>query len=145
MAASQPNGDARRLRRVRALVLLHFVLLGLCLTACAPGSSGPPGPSGTLTLILTAGPVCPVERIPPDPACLPRPVAGAEVAVLEGDREIARGASDMNGRLSFTLPHGRYILHPLSEGTFPIPPADQVVDIGPQPLELALDYDTGIR
>ena len=38
-----------------------------------------------------AGPICPVEKIPPDPACAPRPVAGAVVVVRDASgAEVAR-------------------------------------------------------
>ena len=72
-------------------------------------------------------------------------MAGQAVAILDGEREVGRGSSDANGRIDFSLPYGRYTVRPVSAGTFPSPPADQIVDIGPQPVELALEYDTGIR
>ncbi len=85
-------------------------------------------------------------NLPPDPACDPRPVANQEVAILDGDREIARGASDGAGRITFSLPHGRYTIHPLAAASgFPSPPADQVVDVGAEPIELPMEFDTGIR
>ncbi len=118
------------------------LLLVLC--ACAgPAASAPP--NGTLTLTLTAGPVCPVEQNPPNPACAPRAVSGAQVAIFDGDREVTRGASNADGRIDFSLPFGRYTVRPISNGGFPTPPGDQLVDIGALPVELALAYDTGIR
>jgi hypothetical protein len=102
-------------------------------------------PSTTLTLTLTAGPVCPVEQNPPDPDCAPRPAAGEVVAIVLGDREVARGTSDADGRIRFALPAGRYVVRPIHAGTFPTPPAEQTVDLRDQPVELQLDYDTGIR
>jgi hypothetical protein len=118
--------------------------LVVVVAACGPGAS--PGPTGTLTLLLTAGPVCPVEQDPPDPACAPRAVSGAVVAILDGDREVARGTSGADGRIDFQLPHGRYVVHPVAgDNPFPSPPGDQVVDVGPEPVELSLGYDTGIR
>jgi hypothetical protein len=123
--------------RVASLLLIVMV------AACAPGT---PAPSlTTLTLSLTAGPVCPVEQVPPDPNCAPRPVAGEVVAMVLGDREVARGTSDADGRIRFSLPAGRYAVRPIDDGTFPTPPAEQVVDVGTDPLEIDLGYDTGIR
>jgi hypothetical protein len=119
------------------------VLLVLILAACTPSAPSPP--STTLTLALTAGPVCPVEQNPPDPDCAPRPVAGEVVAIVLGDRELARGTSDADGRIRFALPAGRYVVRPMEDGTFPTPPAEQVVDVGADPLEISLEYDTGIR
>ena len=123
----------------RALLILVLAAVA----ACAPAAS--PAQTGLLTLTLTTGPTCPVEQIPPDPQCATRPVVGREVVILAGDREVARGTSDGGGQIRFQLPIGRYTVHDGLTGTFPTPPADQVVDIGGQPVELALDYDTGIR
>jgi hypothetical protein len=130
--------------RPRAVLLALAAAISFALASCGPAASEPP--TGTLTLALTAGPVCPVVTDPPDPACAPRPVAGAEVTVLLGDREVARGTSSAEGRIDFRLPYGRYTVRPVpGDQPFPVPPGDQVVDVGPEPAELALDYDTGIR
>jgi hypothetical protein len=124
------------------------LVVGACLLL---GCGGQDAPSTVeLTLLLRAGPVCPVEPDPPNPACEPRPVPDSVVAILEGDREVARGTSDAFGRIQFVLPYGRYLVRPISDGGFPTPPASQLVDLGPQPagvegVELRLDYDTGIR
>ena len=126
----------------RLLVLLLIAVSAVA--TCGPAVS--PGPTGTLTLVMLQGPVCPVEQDPPDPACAPRPVVGQVVAILDGSREVARSTSDAAGRIRFSLPHGRYTVHPVPPDTgFPTPPTDQVVDLGAQAVELSLDYDTGIR
>ena len=45
-----------------------------------------------------AGPVCPVERIPPDPACADRPVAGAVIVVRDAaGAEVARATTAADG------------------------------------------------
>ena len=122
-----------------------MLALGLRVAGC--GTAATPGPSGNLTLTLTAGPVCPVERIPPDPNCAPRPVPGAEVIVLTVDgREVGRPKSDAAGKIRLTLPQGRYVIRPVS-GTNGLPSAPQevVVDVGAAPVDVALGYDTGIR
>ena len=63
-------------------------------TSAAPPSNvvtatGGPGIIGT----ATAGPVCPVERYPPDPACAPRPVAGATITVHGGGGQVIATAT----------------------------------------------------
>src|SRR5664280_2442019 len=51
-------------------------------TSAAPPSNAVPATGGPWIIgTATAGPVCPVERYPPDPACAPRPVAGATITV----------------------------------------------------------------
>jgi hypothetical protein len=122
-----------------------MLAVGLLVAAC--GTAATPGPTGTVTLTLTAGPVCPVERIPPDPNCAPRPVADAEVIVLTADgREVGRPKSDAAGKIRLTLPQGRYIIRPVSAaGGLPSAPEEVIVDVGAIPIDVALSYDTGIR
>jgi hypothetical protein len=120
-------------------VAVLFVVLSM---ACGRG----PQASIVIAGISLAGPVCPVETNPPDPACAPRPVVGASVlAVSEsGDRvEVTTGA---DGRFSFDLPAGRYqIVAQPFEGLMGTPEPVEVeaasgsIDVG------VLMYDTGIR
>ncbi len=140
----------RRLRAMNAQLsrsgpaIVLILTIGLLVAACGVAAS--PGPTGTVTLTLTAGPVCPVEQVPPDPNCAPRPVAGAEVIVLTADgREVGRPKSDAAGKIRLTLPQGRYVIRPVQTGNFPTAPAEVLVDVGSTPVDVALGYDTGIR
>jgi len=135
--------DVRVSMPVTRRLLTAMVLLGCLAAACGPIS--PPAPAGTLALVLVAGPTCPVMSVPPDPGCAPRSVTGQVIVIVEGDREVARGTSDANGMMTFSLPFGRYTVHSISDGSLPMAPADQVVDVGPVPTELVLEFDTGIR
>lgn len=95
--------------------------------------------------IVTAGPTCPVER-PGDPACAPRPVAGASLAVRAGGDEVATFTTDGSGLFRIPLPPGEYTLEAAPvEGLMaaPAPQPFRVVDGGE--AWLSLDYDTGIR
>lgn len=141
----------RRLRAMNAQhrsrsgpAILLVLAVGLLVAAC--GGTASTAPTGTVNLTLTAGPVCPVEQIPPDPNCAPRPVADAEVIVLTADgREAGRAKSDAAGKIRLTLPHGRYTIRPVQGNPFPSAPGDVTVDVGTTPVEVALSYDTGIR
>jgi hypothetical protein len=131
-----------RLRSGPAIILL--ITIGLLVAAC--GAAATPAPTGLVNLTLTAGPVCPVEQIPPDPNCAPRPVADAEVIILTADgREVTKARSDAAGKIRLTLPQGRYIIRPVQANTFPSAPSEVTVDVGSAPVEVALSYDTGIR
>jgi hypothetical protein len=96
---------------------------------------------------VTAGPTCPVEREPPDPACAERPVAGAVLVFTDtGGLEVARVTSAADGTFTVELSPGAYHVsaEPV-EGLMGTPgPMDVEVEAG-QPTELQVSYDTGIR
>lgn len=108
----------------------------------APGS----GP-GTVTIVARAGPTCPVQQVPPAPGCEPRPVAGAQMVILDAfGREVQRSMTNAEGLLELELEDGAYYVEPQpTEATMasPQPVAFRVVPGGR--LGLLLDYDTGIR
>ncbi len=97
--------------------------------------------------LATAGPVCPVETIPPDPSCAPRPVVGATVVIrMASGAVIAQLATGPDGTFFADLEPGRYTVEAL--------PVDGLLGTpGPQPVTVEadtittvqLDYDTGIR
>jgi len=145
---------ALRREDMRALVT---VLLGVVLLSCTtPAGTGgpspivsPAGPPPSVTGVVTVGPVCPVERIPPDPSCAPRPVGGAVVEALDASgREVARAT---------TAADGSYLLTVGETGTFTItaqPMAGFMRTPTPMTVTLALpgttervdlEFDTGIR
>ncbi|HUG47408.1 MAG TPA: hypothetical protein VMP67_03245 [Candidatus Limnocylindria bacterium] len=104
------------------------------------------GPAHVL-LSLRAGPTCPVETEPPDPACAPRPVAGAQVVVrTPTGGEAGRGKSDAEGMLALQLPAGAYYLEPQpAEGLLGTAPAVAFSATEGSETRLMLLYDTGIR
>src|ERR1035437_3981919 len=75
-----------------------------CPTTIAPYKSGVRG-----TVLL--GPTCPVERIPPDPACAEKPYATAITVYRTGSSApFVIGNSDTAGAFQFPLPPGSYTL-----------------------------------
>lgn len=125
--------------------------------ACTPGSTGaptqPPATSPAAGVIVTglvhAGPTCPVEKVPPDPACADRPVAGAVLIVTTvAGAEVARATSAADGTFSVPLAPGDYVMVPqpvdgLMGTAQPLPFRAQGDGAAPAPLDVA--YDTGIR
>jgi len=111
-------------------------------------ATGAGGEAQRVTGRATAGPICPVERNPPDPACAPRPVAGAVLVIQNGaGSEVTRTTTDADGRFSLTLEPGSYRLVPqaaqgLMGGARPV---DFQVVAGKQSKPLQVSYDTGIR
>ena len=106
-----------------------------------------PGNGTGVQITALAGPVCPVEQDPPDPACASRPVVGATVSVRDAQgTEIASGTLDDTGRAFLATPVGSFVViaDPVV-GLMGTPgPVTVVVDEGiATPVEFA--YDTGIR
>jgi hypothetical protein len=115
-----------------------------------PSPAGTGATGGITTGIagtVTAGPVCPVERDPPDPACAPRPVAGAVLVVRDAaGTEIARAVADPAGTYEVELPAGTYTIEPQPvEGLLGTPASVDVVVAEGAVRSLDLSYDTGIR
>lgn len=93
-----------------------------------------------------AGPVCPVVRNPPDPACAPRPVAGARIVVHGADgSEVASVRTDDTGAFSMELPPGRYTVEAEPVDGLMGRPAPQTIEVTDGPTTIDLEYDTGIR
>ena len=59
-----------------------------------------------------AGPTCPVERNPPDPACADKPVATNVTIVRAGDptKVVVVTQSDAQGMFKVSLPPGNYVV-----------------------------------
>ena len=95
----------------------------------APGSGGTEETGLHITAV--AGPTCPVETVPPDPACAPRPVANAVVTIVDADVALAPGAYTLNAQGVTGLMNG--------------PEAQRVVVEDGKVTEVVFAYDTGIR
>src|SRR5438309_11472888 len=90
--------------------------------AAVCGSASAQAPASGLAGRVLMAPTCPVERVPPQPGCDPRPL----VAVLSIRRVGAhaqahevRTASD--GRFHILLSAGTYLVRALPPGTSPFP------------------------
>lgn len=106
----EPLPEWHRLRDMSPRLAICVTLLcALMLASCT--SSG--GPWYSVGGRAVAGPVCPVERIPPDPACAPRPVVGAVLVIAASDgHEVAQATTDTDGRWTIALAAGTYTLTP---------------------------------
>ena len=139
---------ASRTRLARALLLAAAVAGGL--VACqGPGAGASAAATVHVTGHVTAGPVCPVERNPPDPACAPRPVAGGHVSVVDPASAAVIGTTTtvQDGAYAVDVPPGSYELRAEADppgigGTKPVP---FVADRGNQGMTVDIELDTGIR
>ena len=130
--------------RVWPLIAMLAVLIAACGTL-GPAPSPPPGTGVAIT--AAAGPTCPVERIPPDPACAPRPVADAKILIKAGDGTIvATLVTDANGAAIIDLFPGIYAVEPQpAAGLMGTAAAQKVTVVAGALTPVLLAYDTGIR
>ncbi len=103
---------SHRLYSVRSGLLLITVVVLAAACGADAGISDVTDSSTTIVIgqlgfiegTVTAGPQCPVQRVPPDPACQDRPVAGATILITErGSGTVARLVTDELGRFSAAL------------------------------------------
>ena len=126
-------------------VWVVLVAVAVLLAACGPGPSPVASPVGGISGIALAGPTCPVER-PGDPACAPRPVAGATILIRDATgADVATIVTDAAGRFQVALPPGVYtVVGQPVEGLMGNPaPLD--VEVAEGDVTIELSYDTGIR
>ncbi len=120
-------------------VLALLVTLGAC--------DGPAVAEGEISGRAVAAPVCPVESLPPDPTCAPRPVADALVTVLAQNGRLWETRSDAQGFFRLRVPIGEVEVRfgPV-EGLMGIPAKIQLdVSEGKESTLGEIVYDTGIR
>ena len=126
-------------------ILAALALVSLGLVACQQPADVP---GGVVTGTAVSGPSCPVVTEPPDPACEDRPLAGAEILILNrADEVVASTRTAGDGSFSVEVPAGEYRLVPQPvEGLMgTAQPIEIVVAAGLEVGPLELSYDTGIR
>lgn len=104
------------------------------------------GASGIQGLVLL-GPVCPVQRIPPDPNCADRPYqTNLAVTTLEG-KVIANFSSNLSGNFKVNMAPGQYVIRYADiTKKYPICGTSDVVSVEKGKFTEAYVYcDTGIR
>lgn len=114
------------------------------ITVIVAGSCSQPG-RGTVQGHVTAGPTCPVERIPPDPQCADRPVAST--AVLASNQSGGYSTvTDADGYYRLVLPAGvAFTINVGLPGRFPVCPSDTVTVSAGRTVTKDIGCDTGIR
>jgi hypothetical protein len=94
-------------------ILKIAVLIGsiLLVSSCDPNASKE---TGTLEGKISIGPICPVESIPPNPACLPTQETYNNWPVyvwsIDKKEKIAQLQPQLNGNYTLELVVGAYIL-----------------------------------
>ena len=93
-------------KRAGLLLFLSFIFV----SGCEKSNEN----HGYLAGIITIGPICPVEKIPPDPGCLPTaetykayPVS---VYSSDGKNKIAQLNPSLDGSYTSEIPAGNYLV-----------------------------------
>jgi len=118
-------------------------------TVLLPPTSTTAGMTAGVEGTVLFGPVCPVERIPPDPQCSPRPGA-ARIQVVRADGGVvAEGTAGLDGRFTIAVAPDTYDVTAVATAPGPgrscqvDPPQVTVVAGSFVPVRVACD--TGIR
>ena len=102
-----------KIRNFSLKYLLFFVIFVIAIFSCGDIKEDIVG-SGVLKGKITIGPLCPVERIPPDPACLPtvETYRAWATAVFKAKDKIkfATIVPNLDGTFEIELPLGDYIV-----------------------------------
>ena len=116
--------------------------------ACPTQKTRPPTIASGIRGTVTRGPICPVERIPPDPICADQPFATAlSLTGLDGLKVIKYFSSDADGKFAIDVPPGEYrIRQTIGIVSYPRCASDGtiVVKAGTY-AETTVSCDTGIR
>lgn len=124
--------------------LASIAILAAILAGCANAGVERVTVSGR----AVAGPTCAVESASPDPSCADRPVPDAVVVIHDEEgNEVGRMTTEQDGRFSVDLHPGSYVFVPQPvEGLMgTAPPVEVNIEAGPEPSEVVVAYDTGIR
>jgi hypothetical protein len=144
MPANENASGVPMRRGAGAPIVLAVLVLALA-AACNPGPTITPLPSTGVRGVVRAGPTCPVEQAGQSP-CV-RSVAGATILALDSSgREVGRAVSDAGGAYVLRLPPGTYEIVPQPvQGLMGVAAKTPVTVPDGTPVELDLQYDTGIR
>lgn len=124
-------------------------VIGLVLALGACGAATARTPKSGLAGRVVAGPTCPVETVPPQPRCAPRPLAASLRIRRSGSNAPATSVhSAADGRFRVRLAPGSYVVQALPKAGSPFPrppgPLDVKVKAG-RFTHITITYDTGIR
>jgi hypothetical protein len=96
--------------------------------------------------IVLLGPICPVERIPPDPNCAPKPYQTSITISKnsEPSKIILTIQSNASGTFNTSLPIGKYVFYPTGGSVYPRCD-EKLVDVIVGINNITINCDTGIR
>jgi hypothetical protein len=119
------------------------------ITAPTTSTTLPAGAGSGVKGTVLFSPVCPVERIPPDPQCAPRPGAADIQLVRPNGSLAAQGRAGLDGQFSIVVTPGPYAVQATAPAPGPgrgcqVEPAEVTVVAGAV-ATVVVRCDTGIR
>jgi hypothetical protein len=133
---------------MRRVCLIAVVAIEVSVFAPACSATGNREPNSGISGRVVAGPTCPVETVPPQPRCAPRPLAATLRIRRAGGRSSTTIRTRADGSFSLRLVPGNYVLRPLPRAgsAYPRPPAPLRVQVhAGRFTSVTISYDTGIR
>ncbi len=107
-----------------------------------------PAKTGTVSGTVTTSPTCPVERIPQEPQCAPKPYATAIKIRAEGTTAVIKTIqSNISGAFTVSLPIGSYELEAVTENNATFPRCEKTIAVvkADKTTTTNISCDTGIR
>jgi hypothetical protein len=122
-------------------------LVALVVLTCLPDGAGGAVANSGIAGRVVAGPTCPVETVPPQPRCAPRPLMASMRIRRVGHLSLRVVRSGADGRFRDWLAPATYVVQPLPvNGSLPRPPAPIQVQVrAGRFTNITITYDTGIR
>lgn len=101
--------------------------------------------TGTIKGLITLSPICPVERMPPEPQCAPKPYqTKVEIFSADNSKLIKSTQTGSDGIFAVTLPFGNYNIQ-AGGGTIYPRCSPVVVSLKTATTSVDISCDTGIR
>jgi hypothetical protein len=134
-------------RRLRGMLLATLVAVAACSSAATPSPGGSSAARTGIAGRASAGPVCPVEQVPPNPSCADRPVPGAAIVVRDASgARVATATTAPDGTFFVETPPGDFTVEPAAVAGLMGTAAPQHVTVSAGATStVELSYDTGIR
>ena len=113
-----------------------------------PGGAATPAKMGIVSGTVTTSPTCPVQRIPQEPQCAPKPYATAIKIRAEGTTAVIKTIqSSISGAFTVSLPIGSYELEAVTENNATFPRCEKTLaEVKADKTTTAnISCDTGIR
>ena len=136
------------LKRFNRIFILRFLAGLLFISSCENITLQE---NGFLEGTISIGPICPVEKDPPDPACLPTAETYKSYPVYvctpDGSKKIELISPALDGTFKTELPAGNYLVK-LDKENGGIGSSNLPQEVTIKPLEtttINIDIDTGIR